>query len=354
MPSRFYTAFVNIAFSGLILLAAFAVLRPFLLAILWAAVIAVATWPLHVRIRVALKGDNNRAAILSTLVIGVALVAPMAVLLVLVVAELNGVAAYLITADKNGAPVPAWLPMLPGVGELLAGKWNQYLASPHQISGLLQEWMSAKVNLLQEVVNVVLLSITSRMATLFFALLVLFFIYRDGERLLARINLIGVKWLQKRWHSYAHHIPPSLRAAVNGLVIVGLGEAVILSALYQVFGIPSAVLLGLGTALIAFIPMAAPLVLAIVGFLMFVTGSPLGGIFVFSVGTAVVMAADYVVRPMLIQGSAEIHFLAVLFGILGGVATMGVLGLILGPVILVLLMVLFREASVNESADMGL
>lgn len=111
-----------------------------------------------------------------------------------------------------------------------------------------------------------------------------------------------------------------LWAAVNGLVIVGLGEAIIISVMYQVFDVPSAALLGLLTALIAFIP----------------------------------MAADYVVRPMPIQGSAEIPFLAVLFGILGGVAAMGILGLIIGPVILVLLMVLFREASINESADMGL
>jgi len=349
-----YTAFVNIAFTSLILLGSFLVLKPFLLAILWAAVIAVATWPLHVRIRVALKGNNNRAALVSTLVIGVALVVPMAVLLVLVVAELNSAAAYLIAADKNGTPVPTWLPNLPGVGEMLADKWQQYLAAPHQIAGALQEWMSAKVTLLQEMANVVLLGITSRVATLFFALMVLFFIYRDGDRLVSRINMIGVKWLQRRWPSYAYHIPPSLRAAVNGLVIVGLGEAVIISVMYKAFGIPSAVLLGLLTALLAFIPMVAPLLFAIIGFLMFVSGSPVGGIFVFSFGTAVVMVADYVVRPMLIQGSAEIHFLAVLFGILGGVATMGILGLIIGPVILVLLMVLFREASINESADMGL
>lgn len=349
-----YNGFVNVAFTGLILLAGFMVLKPFLLAILWAAVIAVATWPLHVRVRVALRGNNNRAALLSTVVIGVALVVPMAVLLVLVVAELNSVAAYLMEADKSGVPMPQWLPDLPGIGAVLGMKWQQYLATPHQLSGVLQEWMSAKVNLLQELANTVLLSITSRVATLFFALLVLFFIYRDGERLVSRINMIGIKWLQHRWHSYAYHIPPSLRAAVNGLVIVALGEAVIISVMYKIFAIPSAVLLGLLTALIAFIPMAAPLLFALIGFLMFASGSPVGGIFIFAFGTAVVMAADYVVRPMLIQGSAEIPFLAILFGILGGVTTMGVLGLIIGPVILVLLIVLFREASTNESLDMGL
>lgn len=345
-----YASFVNIVFSSLILLAAFIVLKPFLLAILWAAVIAVATWPLHVRIRVALKGNHRRAAVVSTLLVGVALVVPMAALLVLVVDDVNSAVGYLVAADRDGAPVPAWLPDLPG-GAALTAKWQAYLATPHQLSGLLQEWLSAKLNLLQEMANTILLSITSRVATLFFALMVLFFVYLDGEKLIARINLIGAKWLHKRWHAYSHNIPPSLRAAVNGLVIVGLGEAVIMAIMFSLAGVPSPVLLGLVIALIAFVPMAAPLLLAVIGFLLFVTGAHAAGVYVFVFGTAVVLLADYVVRPKLIQGSAEMPFLAVLFGILGGVTSMGILGLVIGPMILVLLIVLFREASANESLD---
>ena len=345
-----YAPFVHVLFSGLILLAAFLVLKPFLLAILWAVVIAVATWPLYVRIRVALKGRHRRAAALTTLLVGVALVVPMAVLLVLVVDDLNRVVGYLVAIDREGAPAPAWLAQLPG-GEGLAAKWQAYIATPHQMSRLLQEWLAAKLNVLQEMANTVLLNVSSRLATMFFALLVLFFIYLDGEKLIARIHLIGAKWLQKRWHAYANNIPPALRAAVNGLVIVGLGEAVIMAAMFALAGVPSPVLLGLATALIAFIPMGAPLLLAVVGFLMFATGSHAAGVYVFAFGTAVVMLADYVVRPKLIQGSAEMPFLAVLFGILGGVASMGILGLVIGPVILVLLVVLFREAAEREPMD---
>ena len=62
------------------------------------------------------------------------------------------------------------------------------------------------------------------------------------------------------------------------------------------------------------------------------------------------MAADYVVRPVLIQGGTALPFLAILFGIFGGVGTMGIVGLIIGPVLLVLLLVLFREAAIDESS----
>ncbi|MFH1495663.1 MAG: AI-2E family transporter, partial [Pseudomonadota bacterium] len=61
----------------------------------------------------------------------------------------------------------------------------------------------------------------------------------------------------------------------------------------------------------------------------------------------------YIVRPWLIQGSTSLPFLAVLFGFLGGIASMGVVGLIIGPVILALLHVLLREASMDDSAEPG-
>jgi len=59
----------------------------------------------------------------------------------------------------------------------------------------------------------------------------------------------------------------------------------------------------------------------------------------------VVLIADYLVRPLLIQGGTHLPFLAVLFGVFGGVITMGIVGLIIGPVLLVLLVVFFDEAS---------
>jgi predicted PurR-regulated permease PerM len=65
------------------------------------------------------------------------------------------------------------------------------------------------------------------------------------------------------------------------------------------------------------------------------------------------MAADYIVRPVLIKDSTELPFLAVLFGFLGGVVSMGIVGLIIGPVILALLHVLLREATVDPSATQG-
>ena len=62
--------------------------------------------------------------------------------------------------------------------------------------------------------------------------------------------------------------------------------------------------------------------------------------------------ADHFVKPVLIGGAIELPFLAVLFGILGGVETMGVLGLFIGPIVMVLFVTLWQET--QEDVDAGL
>ena len=335
---------VSILFTAAILFGAFIVLSPFILAILWAAILAVATWPVHEAILRRFDNNGGVAAGVTTTLVLVFLVGPMALLLVFLSQDAYTAASFLIDADNFGKPTPAVLEKLPFGGDYLTAQWEKYLAQPKRLSGMLE----AQLDLLRTAAQSVFLDLTSRLATLLFALWVLYFFYHDGKAISRWVNQIGYKWLERRWPSYVFQLPGAMRAAVNGIVIVGFGEALLLSLLLWAGGVPSAVTLGVLTAVIAFIPLAAPLLLAIIAFLLFASGSPVTGIAVFSIGTVIVMAADYVVRPVLIQGGTALPFLAILFGIFGGVATMGIVGLIIGPVLLVLLVVLFREAAIDE------
>ena len=335
---------VSLLFTAAILFGAFVVLSPFILAILWAAILAVATWPVHEAILARLEGRNALAAACSTLLVLLFLVGPMALLLVFLSQDAYTAASYLIEADTYGKPVPQVMAKLPFGGDTLTQMWEKYLAQPKRLSGILE----AQLDVVRSAAQGVFLDLTSRLATLLFALWVLYFFYHDGRAISAWVNQIGYRWLEKRWPSYVFQLPDAMRAAVNGIVIVGFAEALLLSLLLWACGVPSAVTLGVIIAVIAFIPMAAPLLLAIIGFVLFAGGSPALGIVVFALGTIIVMAADYVVRPVLIQGGTALPFLAILFGIFGGVATMGIVGLIIGPVLLVLLVVLFREAALDE------
>lgn len=349
MPaSQWQFSLVSLIFTCLILLAAFTVLQPFLLPIIWAAVIAITTWPLHRRIRARLGERHDLAALATTAVVALTLAGPMIALAIFVVEDVQTSVAYLIRANSEGVAVPPWLAGMPLAGEFLAQQWALYLGEPNQLSLL----FSAKLSTIQELTQSVLVGAATRAAMLFFALWVLFFFYRDGEKLLVKISFVGFKWLKKRWPSYAYHIPSAVRSAVNGLVIVGLAEGIIIGLTLNLAGVHSAMLLGMVTAAVSLMPMAGPLLLAIIGVVLFAQGSALAGIIVFAFGTLVLLLADYLVRPRLIQSSTQLPFLAILFGIFGGIASMGILGLIIGPVILVLFLVLLREASTDEDSEL--
>ena len=340
---------VSVVFTCLILLGAFVVLKPFLLAIIWAAIIAIASWPLYLRIEQRCGGRRPVASMLTTALVCLLLVGPMVLLIVFVMQDVISVASFLVRVDANGAPSPLWLGNVPWIGGLLVERWNLYLAQPNQLSAILRNMMSTKVDVLQAAAQFFLVGLTGRVATLIFALWVLYFLYRDGPQLIARIGAMGNRWLGRRWSEYVIHVPNALRAAVNGLVIVGFAEAIILSSLLSLCGVPSAVLLGTALAILAFVPGAAPLLLAMIGVGLGVSGETVTGIVVFAAGMVIVMVVDYTIRPMLIKGGTSLPFLAILFGIFGGVISMGVVGLVIGPVILVLLMVFFREAASDEA-----
>ncbi|MFN4328128.1 MAG: AI-2E family transporter [Limnobacter sp.] len=343
--SKQYKTLVSILFTVLIVLGAAVVLKPFLLAILWAAIIATAFWPLHQHIRGRFPGRKNLPAFTSTLVVALLLVGPMIALFAFMVFDVLEILDFLRTADTEGVTRPKWLAQVPLFGDVLVGLWRKYLSVPRQITGLLRESLSQPLTLLQSTVSLLFVDFFSRVATLFFALWVLFFCFRDGSSITIRLNRIGTEWLGARWRPYVSHMPPALRAAVNGLVIVSFAEAVILSALFYVCGVFAPVIFGTATALIAFIPMAAPALLGILGMVLILSGNGGEAIVLMTTGMLVVMVADYLIRPLLIQGGTHLPFLAVLFGVFGGVITMGMVGLIIGPVLLVLLVVFFDEAS---------
>ena len=93
------------------------------------------------------------------------------------------------------------------------------------------------------------------------------------------------------------------------------------------------------------IPFGAPLVFGVAALLLLANGSTVAAVSVFALGMVITFVADHFLRPVLIGSATRLPFLWVLFGILGGVETFGLLGLFLGPAIMAALVLLWREWS---------
>ncbi|HAU2070115.1 TPA: AI-2E family transporter, partial [Legionella pneumophila] len=132
---------------------------------------------------------------------------------------------------------------------------------------------------------------------------------------------------------------------------VGIGVGILMGICYALVGFPAPTLTGFITALAAMIPFVVPIVFIIVALILLSVGSLIGGIIVLVWGTLVMFVADHFVKPVLIGGAIQLPFLAVLFGILGGVETLGLLGLFLGPMVMVLFVTLWQEPQGHKKSS---
>lgn len=326
---------------SIIALAVFVIHR-FIPSLIWAAIIVIATWPLYTRWQQKIQLNPNISAFLFTFFMAVVLVLPLSWLVGLLVKETQVLIAYLQVLNREGGEAPDFLQQLPWIGQELANSWHERFGQPGKVYAYLSE-MHLTFQSLSYYVRQIGLNVAHRGVQFGFTVLTLFFFYRDGQSLLIQINELGHFCLGTRWFRYADRLPKALRATVNGTILVGLGVGLLMGLCYFFVGFPAPTLTGFITAIAAMIPFLVPVVFVIVALILVTHGAFIAAIVVLAWGTLVMFVADHFVKPVLIGGAIELPFLAVLFGILGGVETLGLLGLFLGPVIMVLFMTLWQE-----------
>ena len=149
------------------------------------------------------------------------------------------------------------------------------------------------------------------------------------------------------WAKRVAEAPRVIRTTVDGLVLVGIGVGILVGIAGWLAGFPSPVILGLLTAAAATIPFAAPIVFGVAVLWLAANGAMISATIFLAWCGAVMFVADHFVRPKIIGDAAQLPFWAVLFGVLGGVETFGLIGLFLGPVAMALLCQWWR----TEAAD---
>jgi predicted PurR-regulated permease PerM len=97
------------------------------------------------------------------------------------------------------------------------------------------------------------------------------------------------------------------------------------------------------TGIMALFPGGAPLSFTLVSVYLVSSGSPVAGLALFVWGSVELFIVDKTLRPRLVGGPIKLPFLPTFFGLIGGVKTMGFLGLFIGPVLMALLVAIWRE-----------
>jgi predicted PurR-regulated permease PerM len=313
----------------------------FVPALAWAAVLAIATWPL--RQWLARRGLSKTAiASVLTLILAIVLVLPLIRLGVQAARDSGAIVQWAEGVRQHGFAAPGWLSHLPYLGGSAAAWWQDNLAQPGAARALLGR---AETSNLVGFTRALGIEIANRLTVLVFTVLTLFFVYRDGPSVGVAAETIAERVFGPPGRHLGKDAVAAVRGTVNGLVLVGLGEGVLLGIGYAVAGLSHAVLLGLVTAVLAMVPFGAPVVYIACALYLLASAQTTAAIALFVFGTVVVFVADHFVRPILIGSSTRLPFLWVLLGIFGGLESFGLIGLFLGPAIMSLLIAIWREGA---------
>ena len=323
---------------GLLVLS-YLVLREFLGPLAWALILAYITWPPYQILRRLLNGNRSAGAAVMTLIMAFLIFVTVFWLAGLLREELKGAYALITDSLRQGPwALPESVVRIPWVGSYLQEWLNQVFAEPGGLSAQLAEWGKQWLGELAAFLG----NIGRFTMKLGVALVTVFFCFRDGEDAIRQIHKGLVRFLGKHQHLYLQAAGNTTRAVVYGLVLAAMAQGILAGIGYAATGVRAPVLLGAVTALLALVPLGATLVWIPIGITLILNDALWAGVALLLWGFLVVSTVDNVIRPWVISGASRVPFLVVMFGVLGGLNAFGAVGLFLGPVILAVMLAVWR------------
>jgi predicted PurR-regulated permease PerM len=317
-------------------------LQLFLPALAWGVVFAVSLWPWYSRLAARYPARAGMALPGGvTFLILLVFVLPLVMAGAALAHDAVALVEWLQQSAPQGIAPPDFLKSLP-YGDHLIAWWSTELGqpgalNPEALARMAASWLPGDAG------GRVIGGLLHRLLLVVFMLLILFFLLRDGDRIAQGARVGATRAFGPSGERVGEQIVQAIRGTVNGLVVVGLGEGLLLGIAYYVAGVPHPAILGLLTGLLSAIPLGAVIAYVAAAALLAASGHIPEAIAIAVLGSVVVFIADHFIRPVLIGGATRLPFLWVLLGILGGIEAWGLIGLVLGPALMAALLLLWRE-----------
>jgi predicted PurR-regulated permease PerM len=342
MDRRIFFTLINFSFVLGFLYLVYAILSPFLDTLGWAAVIGISTFPLFRRLRNRLSGRETLAACIMTPAVVLTLVVPFVGFLVLLGGETTSVYQYLEQATSGEAPLfldkllhhPRLAPLIarfkPALDSVDLDLKATVLPALKQAASYLLGYSTAIIkNFFLLIIKLVLMIIT------------LFFLYRDGESFLKKV-LSVLPLGENDADVLRDTVKRVLSAVIYGIFLTCLVQGFLGGVGFWFCGLPSPIVFGALMAVAALIPVVGTAMIWLPGALyLIVQGEILKGVILMVWGALVVGMIDNLIRPLFISGKSHLPILVIALGVLGGVFSLGPLGVVAGPIVLAVFLAVF-------------
>jgi predicted PurR-regulated permease PerM len=322
---------LGVLFIGVLIVACFWVLRPFIPSLMWATMIVVATWPLMLRAQALLWGKRALAVTVMTLALLLMLVVPLSLAIVTIVAHAEIIVDWAKSlATLTVPPPPDWVAKVPVAGSKIAAEWQQIsIAGPGELSERVAPYVRGFLLWFVSQVGGFGMMVVHFLLTVVIAAI----LYSSGETAGRALCRFGRRLAGHRGENVIQLGAQAVRAVALGVVVTALIQSSLAGIGLAVAGIPYAAVLTAAIFLLGVAQLGpAPILLPVVIWLYWkgeaVWASALLG------WALLVGSLDNFLRPALIRRGADLPFLLILAGVIGGLIGFGIIGLFIGPLVL--------------------
>lgn len=329
--NRSLEATIRIGLLLIISIWCFKIVEPFITTIIWGAIIAVAAYPLYLRLRFALGERNKLTAFLFTFTFLIILIAPSALLTDTLIEGLKLLADKIKDGSLSIPKPPEDLNNVIIIGEPLTKFW--LLASENFTSALQELTPTLKI-----IGSWLLSAATSAsMAILHFviAIIIAGFLLANSTGSNRALRAITHRLTHEKGGEFADLLENTVRSVANGILGVAFLQSILAGLAFMLAGVPLAGLWALLCLILSIAQIGvAPIVVPIIIYLFYTAQTYTAvALLVFYIFLALI---DHILKPILLGRGVKTPMAIIFMGAIGGLLSYGVIGLFIGAVILAL------------------
>lgn len=318
------------------------IFRPYIAVIIMAAIFALLFHPIYGWIEgklseKKLKGSKGVAAFITVSAFVLIIVIPLVNFVGVLVKETIESYPLIESAFTNEAVEEALNQALAGV-QGIQERLPILNTAAIDVRGVLLDVGNSFSSFVIKNANIVIAGTSHFLVSLFFMLITMYYLLKDGERFAERVMKLTPlpnKYDKKLFNKFKEVSKTTIMSSLITAVIQGALAGIA----YAFAGLPAVLFLAVATAIASLIPfVGTALVWVPIVIVLFVSGHVGAAIFLLFWGTVVIGLSDNLIRTKLIESSSNIHPLLVFFSIFGGIALWGFLGIIFGPLVLAIIL----------------
>jgi predicted PurR-regulated permease PerM len=336
---------------GVLIAASFWILSPFLISIIWAGLIVIATWPVLERFEKRFAKKRGIAVALMTILLLLTILVPITFAIVTIVDNADTIAVQVksLSTFSLSSP-PDWLERIPLAGEKLSARWMAFAAlNPEERSARVVPYVQKAFTWFVAQAGSMGMTMLHFLLTVIIAAI----LYAKGEVVKSGFLSFARRLAGVQGEEVAILAAKAVRGVVLGVVLTAIIQATIGGIGLFIAGVPAAGLLTAVMVMLCLAQIGPFLVLVPAVIWLYWSGQPVWGT-VLLVVTLVAGTIDNVIRPFLIKKGADLPLVLIFSGVIGGLIAFGIVGLFIGPVVLAVTYTLLKawvKGDVQEEAE---